>query len=106
CADGVMGIFGPESMEEILLKIRFTVPIRVFNKNKIRGLGKVNATVSQLKTQRKIKTVCKNTMAICDPVFIGIFKDNQLIIGRYTWGILRIRRHGSHPQSPLRIKGD
>ena len=99
--DVLMRVTGAEAGEDDFSCISSVIVVGVANVNQIAAVPDVGATVAKRKTGWHVQPVGIGDDLVGVTVGIGIFKDENFVVGRFAWFELRIRPGAKHPKSAM-----
>ena len=95
----MMGIVVIKTTQQDFFFIRLVVAIGVAIQHQISALGYIYTFRGDLKSVGQVQSSCKDYLFVGFTVSIGIFKNNEFIIGPFITGfIVRVTRHSSDPK--------
>ena len=100
-------VVGSPTIQDFDHLISFVVSVRVLQPNQTWLVYYENSTVEEIKPSGAMQLVVENRRLVCFTIRIGVFQDDQLVIGTLVARTpLRISRHTSDPQSPSVVEVD
>ena len=78
---GVVRILTPEASQDDLAMIGLVVPVGVREEDEVRFLREVDSSLAEDKGERHFQVVCKNGRFVGLSVPVGIFQDDDLVVG-------------------------
>ena len=94
-----------KAVHDQLARVGAIVAVGILQEHQVRHLRQVNASVSQLDADGQMQPVGKRRAAVGLAVVVGVFEDQDLVVGLGARQVHGVRRHGSDPEPALGVEG-
>ena len=101
-----MRIAVSKSAQHNTTSVRLAVPVGILKKQQVRVLANIDAAVAQLKTCWDVQASRKDGRLVCAAIAVGIFENDDLVVGKVARKDVGISRRGGHIHTPRRIPPD